>query len=348
MIDVNTSTELAVMPEAEPDRKLYVGGSDIAAIIGVGYEGNTALSTYLAKIGELNEPMSDNQRRFLNRRKRWEEPITQMLEEEFEAKIVGRNRRYKDPEHAFFASEIDFDWLDHEGQTQNGEIKTVSPFVYGSEASGWGEPGTGDLPTYIAAQCMWGLGVTGRSTCILAAMVGLDAMYFYRVDRDDDAIAYMREAARLFWLDHVQKREPPPPMGLQDVERIALRLTGRPVEVSEAMAQKVDKMCAIRAYQKKLEERYEKLTVELCDHVRQQWGMTEEKIFTEFPPENARITYKGKKIASWHRQRATSLDQAQLKIDHPEIIFEYTRERHQRVLRLAKSRKANKVTLLGF
>ena len=82
------TASMQVMADVEPDRRLYLGGSDAAAIMGVGAYGRTPLVCYRAKVGESVEVMDAEKRRFLERRKRWEGPIFEMLREEFDAEIV--------------------------------------------------------------------------------------------------------------------------------------------------------------------------------------------------------------------------------------------------------------------
>ena len=122
------------------DRRTYLGGSNAGAVMGLGAYGNTPLTCYLAKIGEGAEESDPKRELFLQRRKRWEGPIIEMLREEFDGEIVAVNPRYRDSEYDFLAAEIDFEWRDADGSIQNGEIKTVSPFAYG-ERDGWGDAG---------------------------------------------------------------------------------------------------------------------------------------------------------------------------------------------------------------
>jgi predicted phage-related endonuclease len=59
----------------DKDRRTYIGGSDIAGILGLDPYGKTPLTVYLAKIGELEGITDPEKKKFLERRKRWEGPI---------------------------------------------------------------------------------------------------------------------------------------------------------------------------------------------------------------------------------------------------------------------------------
>lgn len=332
-----TPQGVAAQP-ATVDRTRFLGGSDIAAIVGLGatYDGvqQTPLTVWQRKTGEAPELADLEREKFLRRRKRWEVPIVEMLREEFEAEIVAVNARHMDPEHEFFACEIDFEWRDPSTQTiENGEIKTVSPFAFG-ERHGWGEEGSSDIPVHYAAQVMWGLGVTGRARCVVAAMVGLDSMIFYRLERDEETIAAMRAEALRFWRSHVVPRLPPAPQTLADVKTLMLRTRARPVELDEPSLQKFKRLQEVREQLRALGEEEEMLGIELGEFILQRWGVTDPG--QQEAAEDARLLYLGEPIATWGKQRRAYLDQKRLKLEHPEIVKAFTRETVYRVLRAIK------------
>lgn len=322
---------LAVIHDAEYDRRKFIGGSNAAAIMGVGAYGNTALTCYLAKIGQGAEEMDARQRLFLERRKRWEGPIVEMLREEFGGNIVGINRRYQDPEFDFLAAEIDFEWADESGEIQNGEIKTCSPFAFG-EQQGWGDEGSADIPVHYAAQVMHGLGVTGRQTCIVAAMVGLDSMLFYRLERDEDTIAAIREEEVRFWTEHVVPRIPPDPVSYEDCLRLALRMNGKPVEIDDVIAGRLEQLRAIRASQRALDGDESVIKFEILDHIRRAWLLDGEAAIED----NAVLTRNGRKVASFNLQSQRRLDVDRLREERPEIAAAYEKSTASRVLRITK------------
>jgi len=329
---------LKVIPEdATYDRTKYIGGSNAAAIMGLGAYEHTPLSTYLQKTGQVVEEMDEKKRLFLNRRKRWEGPIIEMLREEFDAEIVAVNRRYVDSLYNFMAAEIDFEWRDADGTIQNGEIKTVSPFNFG-ERAGWGEAGTDEIPVHYACQVMHGLGLTGRRTCIVAALVGLDNMIFYRVERDDATILEMRTRCVNFWRLNVEKLIPPEPVSLADVMKLTLKMNGKPVEITEEIKAKVDQLASIRAQYKSMEFAEETIGFEVFNFVRKAWGLPAAAEPKDLPPDNAILLLDGVKYATWNRQRGASLDQKRLKDEKPEIIKAYQREYFFRTLRIPKSK----------
>lgn len=179
------------------DRRKWIGGSDIAAILGVSPWKN-AVDLWLDKIKPPVEGSDNWQAKA--RGKRLEPYILDMIREEHGLEIVAANQRYVDSEHDFFAAEIDA-----ETATENIEIKTVHPF----KAKEWGEHETDQLPIHYVAQAQWGLGVRGRDVCRVFALIG-DDLKPYVVERDDELIEAMRWKAIDFWNAYVIPKVQPP------------------------------------------------------------------------------------------------------------------------------------------
>lgn len=188
------STELMV---GAPDRTKYLGGSDIAAILGIS-PWKTATDLWLDKIKPRIEGTGNAAAK--RRGTRLEPYIVDMIREEHGLEIIARGNRYVDADVPYFAAEIDAETAD-----ENVEIKTVHPF----KARDWGELDTDELPLHYVAQVQWGLGIRRRQRCRVFALIG-DDLRPYVVERDDETIDAMRARAREFWERYVLPQEPPP------------------------------------------------------------------------------------------------------------------------------------------
>ena len=191
---------LAVMAGA-PDRQKYIGGSDIAAILGIS-PWKTATDLWLDKI----KPRVEDGRNAVAKRRgtRLEPYILDMIREEHGLEVAARGQRYIDAEVPYFASEIDAEFA-VDGQIENGEIKTAHPF----KAKEWGEEDTDALPVHYTAQVQWGMGITGRARCRVFVLIA-DDLRSYVVERDDEIITGMRQRAQEFWTNYVQPLVQPP------------------------------------------------------------------------------------------------------------------------------------------
>ena len=198
------------------ERTGFIGGSDVAAILGVS-PWKSPLQLYLEKTGEYREEITPERQRIFNRGHRWEPVVVEMLADELSdrghaVEVVARNARFRDPEYPFLAAEIDLELM-VDGERLNGEIKTVHPFA----AKAWGEPGTDEIPIYYAAQVMHGLMVRPRKRAIVAALIGVDDLRIHWIDRDDETIAAIRARELEFW-QRLQDGNPPPPETETDVK----------------------------------------------------------------------------------------------------------------------------------
>ena len=214
------SAALSVIAPEEHDRQKYIGGSDIAAVINVSpWKTPAKLWADKSKPRVAEGPLSNPKSRGI----RWESVVAEMLVERLEqdghtVSVVGMNRRYKDADLPFLASEIDFEIrLNDEEEITNVELKTVHPFMLLRD--GWGDSGTDQMPIHYTAQVMHGLGVTRRRKGMLAALFGADELRVYPVMADEPTIAFLRERARSFWFDYVLTGIEPPPVKTEDLLR---------------------------------------------------------------------------------------------------------------------------------
>lgn len=180
-----------------PDRTKFVGGSDIAAILGIS-PWKTATDLWLDKIRPRVE---DGQNMAAKRRgSRLEPYIVDMIQQEHGLQIVARNERYIDTEVPFFAAEVDAETID-----ENIEIKTVHPF----KAKEWGALESDQLPLHYLAQIQWQMGIRQRDRTRVFALIG-DDLRPYVVERDDETIKALRAKALEFWEAYVLPKKQPP------------------------------------------------------------------------------------------------------------------------------------------
>lgn len=183
------------------DRTKFLGGSDVAAILGVSPWRNR-VDLWADKITPRVEDTTNVAAK--RRGHRLEPYILDMIREEHGLEIIRANERYIDVAIPFLAAEIDAEYSDGD-QAQNIEIKTVHPF----KAKEWGDIGTDSLPLHYIAQVQHGLGVTGRDICKVFALIG-DELKPYTVTRDDELIRVMREQCVEFWNRYVVPKMQPP------------------------------------------------------------------------------------------------------------------------------------------
>lgn len=297
----------ALIQTQQPDRATYIGGSDVAAILGVS-PWQTRYQLWAKKTGLIAEQVSPEKEKIFARGKRLEPVILQMFEDESGLHVDHRNRRFRDSEYPFLAAEID-------GETGNENIdaKSAQPF----SRHLWGEPGSDEIPIYYAAQFMHGLMVTGRDVCHVAAMIGLDDFRIFKIQRDDELIALIRERELEFW-ELVKNQTPPPIETAEDALSVWPTSHLETAEVNEAVADMVQELKMVKAQIKGLEMRESEL---------------KDAILPAFRDAEA-IASAGRILATWKSQNATRLDQKAITAAHPEIVEQFKVTSSTRVLRI--------------
>lgn len=198
---------------AEPivDRRHFIGGSDISAILGIS-PWQTPYQLWAEKTADKPIELEPKKAAFFRRRKMMEPYVIDLAREEHDLHVVARNERYFDKYLPFMSCEVDFEH-EYDGDIENADVKTVHPAM----AKHWGEPGTDEIPQYYTAQFLWGQAITERESTLCMAMIGLDKLEPYRVMRSDSVIKWMVEQAQRFW-DLVEKKTPPEIATLEDAK----------------------------------------------------------------------------------------------------------------------------------
>lgn len=293
---------------SQPDRSTYIGSSDCAGISGVS-KWVTPYEVYLRKTsdGQVDDVVDDAKAKVMARGTRMEPYVLAMMQEEMGIKITAYGKRYTDQDHPFLMAEIDAEFIDDNGDTQNIEIKTSSQYA----AKSWDE----GIPMHYVAQAMHGLMVTGRKCAFFGVLIGSDDFRVLRLERDDDLIAAIRKKEIDFWFDHVQKRIPPSPTVSDDLAKIFAKASPSSVEADMDTAQKVNDLKSIKAQMEGLEEQKKALEAE----IKLAMG------------DNSVLSAGGDILATWKSQKGTRLDTTRIKQEAPEIYNQFLKTTESRV-----------------
>lgn len=181
------------------DRRLGIGGSDIAAIAGLSpYK--TPLQVYLDKVE--GSPSIDNEPM------RWgralEDVIAQRYAEET-GSLVEPGCMLVHPERPWQRGNVDR-YARSQVERILLEIKTAGF----RQAHRWGESGTDEIPEDYLAQTHWYLPLAPDCThAEIPVLIGGNDYRVYRVERNPELEGALLELAERFWLDHVEKKVPP-------------------------------------------------------------------------------------------------------------------------------------------
>jgi len=337
----------------ELDRKTYVGGSDVAAILGLSpFPNQTPLGAWLRKSG-LTEPgpIDEAKEKIFRRGKRMEPLVIMMLEEDEGFIITKRSlpddqNRYIDKEFDFMAAEVDFEWkvtqemIDRFGldaslldTIQNGEVKTAHPWA---AVGKFGESGTDEVDVSYTAQAMHGLGITGRRLCLFAVLVGSDNLSFYLVHRDEDTLRAMRARCAAFWRDNVLAKIAPPPVNLPDIYNLFRIKPASTTEATEELAALVEIYKGKTAVLPVIEQEIEDLKFKICEKMLGP-EMAHAPLLAK--PGTHILTVAGKQVLSVARQSRSGIDAPKMKKEEPMLAKRFEKVSHFFVIRTKKQEK---------
>ena len=286
-------------------RRLGIGGSDVAAILGLS-RWKTAVDVWLDKLGRLPPQPETEAMRFGTLL----EPV---IIEEFSRRTGMEVRRglpmQQHEQHTFMLASLDGLVEDRQAIV---EAKTARM------ADGWGEDGTAEIPPYYQTQVAHYMAVTGAVVAFVPVLIGGSDFRIYEVERDEGFIADLVEAERAFWFDHVLAEVPPEPVNAADALRLWARDDGSEFEVGEEIADKVARLKVAKAELKVMEERI----AFLDDAVRIAFA------------EHAALRFGGETIATYKAQSRKTVDLNALEAAHPDIVAMFRRTSESRVLRL--------------
>ncbi|WP_233872380.1 YqaJ viral recombinase family nuclease [Paraburkholderia adhaesiva] len=300
------------------DRATFVGGSDVAAILGVS-PWRTPLDIWREKTRRTPRvEITEAQQKRFDRGHRLEPFVVDMLidrlkDEGHTVELLCRNARYVDQQYPFMQCEIDFELM-LDGTHTTGDAKTVHPFA----AKQWGQEQTDEVPTYYGLQFMHGLGITGRSRCIVAALVGMDDLLVYWVERDEETIAAIRGRVSQFWNECVLADVEPDPIDFDDCYAMYQQSNGGRIEATSNIRDAVFELADVKHKLKILTDREDDLKYCIAEYMRP----------------NAYLTAGGHDLATWKNQPFLWLDEKAFAKDFPELYARYRRTKQIRVLRL--------------
>jgi putative phage-type endonuclease len=183
-------------------RREGVGASDIAAVLGISPWESPA-SLWYRKRGELDEQSETD---LTLRGHRLEPVVADWFTEahpEFDFRYSGLVRSTERPWQLATPDRLLLEASDNSyDPVAVLEVKTVFDWT------GWGEPGTDDIPVHIRAQVLWQMDTLGLRSAFVAVFGGGLVYREYEVGYSTDDVLLMREAGEKFWQSVVNNERP--------------------------------------------------------------------------------------------------------------------------------------------
>ena len=324
-------------------RKTGIGGSDAAAIVGLGKYA-TPLDVYFDKTTPTVE-----ETRITDAMERGNvlEPFVKSL---FERKtgwhVEPPSVTQRNPDHPFMLANLD-GLLPSERAL--AEFKTAAYTAKTKEE--WGEEGTDEIPKHYLIQVAHYASVMGADTVHIGVLFGDEKLFqsyrtlytlstetgrslssddletlkcdfrVYTYKKHSDLTRKLINKEKSFWFDHVQQKVPPSPQSgcFEDFLKAYPLAMDRAVKVSEADLAKVQRLADIKQQIKELEEREDRVKAEVLNLFR-------DASLILGPDETPLATWKNKSISRF--------DKASFAKEHPHFCDAFTKTTTTRELRL--------------
>lgn len=303
---------MAITNEQREIRRSGIGGSDVAAIVGIS-PWKTPHDIWEQKLDIDQESLEESDALIFGT---LVEPV---LRGEFSRRnpdlLVKENPDIiRHPDYPYFLANVDGDVFRME-DFADGEIAELAK-KYGWEgktsseyaADGWGVEGTDQIPDYYQTQCQWYCGVCGWEGCYVSVLIGGNKYRQYYIPRDDELINSLFAICGKFWNDHVLTKIPPPKT-LTELNETWKATTGGSKEVGSEVLDKISALSSIKAQIDSLSKEAKDIERDVKDAIG----------------DNDEITVGGKKVASWKFNKSSMRFSAdKLKTEDPDTYAKFS------------------------
>ncbi len=314
-------TELQVSKDVAQNRHEYIGGSDIAAILGMS-RWKTPLKLWCEKTQKLPAPDLSNVEA-VELGTDLEEFVAQKFTQKTGKAVRKAPKVYQHPDYPYMVAHIDRLVT---GSDELLECKTASFF----KKEEWEND---DIPQEYILQVMWYLGITGRKVGHIAVLIGGQSFKYKQIEFDEELFNTMVEAAKEFW-EMVQNGTAPAVMPnddetLKDLysehSEVMIELYPEDNETTVACQTLEDKIAylqEVKGHIKNLEDEKKELETAIKDIIKDNLGIKTPKY-----------------VVTWKSQSKSDFDKKAFKEAHADLYEEYTTTSSYRVMRIAANKE---------
>lgn len=175
------------------------------------------------------------------------------------------------------------------------------------------------IPIYYETQVQWYLGLTGANVCYVAVLIGGNDFRIYAVKPDKELFEAIAAKCWEFWSNHVMTGEPPAATNVEDVRKLFAKDTGEMVEATNEVATTIGELRTVKARIKELEDEKSALEKALIVALGERTG----------------FLIGGEKAVTYKTQTTNRFDTTAFKKADPATYAEYVKTNTTRVLRVS-------------
>ena len=307
--------------DVKENRHLYIGGSDIAKVMGLSRWG-TPLSLWAEKTGKI-PPKDLSNVEAVELGNDLEDFVANKFSQKTGKAVRRSPKVYQHPQYPYMVAHIDRLVT---GTDELLECKTCSFF----KKDEWeGE----EIPQEYILQVIWYLGITGRRIGHIAVLIGGQSFKYKQIEFDSELFDKMVESAKDFW-QHVQDDTPVDIVATDDEtlkdlysnhSEIMIDLIPTDEQTKQAcdvLEEKVGYLQEIKMHIKQLQDEQKEIETTVKDIIKDNLGIKTPKY-----------------IITWKNQTTTKFDTAKLRQERPETFEDYSYESSYRVMRISKNKE---------
>lgn len=306
--------------EQRQARKQGIGGSDVAAILGLS-KYKTPIDIFLEKTTDYVKPVNDKSQLRMDIGNALEPVLIKKFQERNNLKAVLNEGAFFNDKYPYLLANIDavivkcaleYDGIEIE-PVAILEIKTAR-----QRTDEWGEAGTNIIPMEYLCQVAHYCMVTELPTAYISVFFKQsEEIIDYVYHRDTKLETYLLEKLTYFWERNVLKNILPDVQSVSDIQ-----FSYKDIEVIKL---KIEDMNMVESY-RALSERIKLLEVEKEKFKTQ--------IVTRLGGYGKIVDWKEEPIGSFVNQLRNSVDMKKLKNEYPEIYYECLKSNYSPTLRI--------------
>jgi len=322
---VNTQVIENARQEWLQSRRLGIGGSDVAAILGLS-KYKSPYQLWLDKTNRAELDDSESEPAY------WGNMLEDVVAKEYAkrngVKVQRVNQTLEHPEFTWARANIDRAIINPEisgnVRIKDGklttdrilECKTANQYL----AKLWGDEQSESVPDYYLTQCQWYMGVTGASLCGLGVLIGGQKFRSYQVAFDPELFEMLTDECSKFWNEHVQADVPPAPTTFDDVlHRWSTHNPNQALQADDELANLVAEYKDLNKTIKEASAELDGMKLQICSRME----------------DAEMIIAEEKRLATFKYQERNTLDSKALKAAHPDIYEQFVKTSSTRVLRVS-------------
>ncbi len=237
------------------DRTTYLGGSDVAAILGLS-KYKSALDVYNAKVNGITQAVNLAMKVGLH----CEEIIVDSYKEGLDnIKFAFHNVNAYSGQYSFIGAQLDLLIVTMTDSITLADIKVKGQMMQ----SQFGEEYTSDIPEDIYCQVALQRYLTGAEYVDIPVLFFPTTYKVYRYTKNERFEEHIIEMLNRFWHDCILAKNPPKPMSKEDLDFLYPTSNGLAIEVNYEFVEQAERLKGLKGKMGALKKQSDALELEL-------------------------------------------------------------------------------------